>query len=441
MQLSCQRRAFDPGTLFAILRCLSTFHLFAAVISLAALAGYVNYRLLRLPTAIGMTLTVLAFSAALLGLRALGVLDVEAAVRVVKSLQFGDIVLHGMLAFLLFAGALHVDLAKLRGEGVTVGLLATLGVIIATAVTGVLVWLAAGALGLDIPLLAALVFGAVVAPTDPIAVLGILRQAGVPQHLALQITGESLFNDGVAVVVFIALADAAFGAPPSAAHVAGFFALEVLGALALGAALGYAANRLLAQVDDYPVEILMSLALAAGGYSLAEVLHVSAPITVVVAGLLVGTHGRAFSMSERTRRRLDEFWELVDYVLNATLFVLIGLEVLALPIEALRGATPWLLAAGVAIVLLARLVGVAAPIGMLRATRRFAPGTIRMLTWGGLKGGISIALALSLPEFAQRDLLLAATYAVVVFSVLVQGLTLKPLAVRINSYPAAARTR
>ena len=409
---------------------MSAFQIFGALVTLAALAAYLNHRILRLPTSIGLMLCALALSAVLLALREAGLIRVDDARALVESLDFGQLVLHGLLAFLLFAGALHVDLAQLRSQAWAVGLLATLGVAVSAAVTGALFWLAARALGLELAFMHALLFGALISPTDPIAVLAILRRAGVTQELEMQISGESLFNDGVAVVLFVTLAHLAFGGESSISGTAFFLAQEVAGGLLAGAAVGLCADRLLQGVDDYSVEVLLTLAAAMGGYGGAELLGVSAPITVVVAGLLIGSHSRQHAMSEKTREHLDTFWELVDYVLNALLFVVLGLELLALESALTPGAALALAAAAVPLALAARLAGVSVALGVLRPAQAFRRGSVAMLTWGGLKGGISLALALSLPQFPGREILLAATYAVVVFSVTAQGLTLGRLAAR-----------
>jgi CPA1 family monovalent cation:H+ antiporter len=284
------------------------------------------------------------------------------------------------------------------------------------------------------PLIDALIFGALISPTDPIAVLGILRSARAPKSLEMSITGESLFNDGVAVVVFLVLTEiAAGGTDVTFATVLTLFALEGLGGVLFGLALGGLAYWMLKPIDNYQVEVLITLAVAAGGYAVADQLHLSAPITVVVAGLLIGNHGRLLAMSARSREHLDTFWELMDEVLNAVLFVLMGLEVLVLAFR-----REYLIAGLLAIplVLLARLVAVGLPIGMLRRFRRFAPGVVMVLTWGGLRGGISIALALSLSPGGVRDTVVAVTYVVVVFSILVQGLTVGRLVRFTTAAPA-----
>ena len=404
---------------------MTPFELLATLLTLAALFSYFNHRVLRLPQTIGVMLVALVVS---LALQLAGPLadGVEAtAARMLVAIDFDDTLLHGMLAFLLFAGALHVNLGDLAEQGGVIALLASIGVIGATFLAAGAAWLVFGAVGLDIPLIWCLVFGALIAPTDPIAVLGILKTAGAPKSLATKITGESLFNDGVAVVVFLVLVGVATGErEATAGAITWLFVQEAVGGALFGAACGWLAYRMLATVDKYQVEVLITLALATGVYALAEAWHLSAPIAIVVAGLLVGNHGRLLGMSDKTREHLDTFWEMVDEVLNAVLFLLIGLELLVL---SFRGEY---LVAGlvlIPLVLLARLVSVGFPVGLLRARREFSPHVVKILTWGGLRGGISVALALSLPASAVRDPLIAATYVIVVFSILVQGLTIGPL--------------
>jgi CPA1 family monovalent cation:H+ antiporter len=291
-----------------------------------------------------------------------------------------------------------------------------------------MMWLMFGALEVDVSLLYCLIFGALISPTDPIAVLGILKSIGVPKALEIKITGESLFNDGVGVVVFLALLQiatgAGHGADVSALGIAGLFVQEALGGALFGLAAGWIAYRMLKTVDNYQVEVLITLALVMGGYAIAGRLHLSGPIAIVVAGLLIGNHGRAMAMSEHTRENLDTFWELIDEVLNAVLFVLIGLEVLVLTFT-----REYLIAglAAIPLVLFARLLSVSFTINFLRRFRMFPPHVVRILTWGGLRGGISVALALALPRGPEREILVAVTYLVVLFSIIVQGLTLGPL--------------
>jgi CPA1 family monovalent cation:H+ antiporter len=405
------------------------------LIVLAAAFGAVNYLVLRLPSAIGiLVVALLAALAAMAVDWAWPALGIEVALRgFVAEIGFSNALLEGMLGLLLFAGALHVKLEELRTEALVVLVMATMGVALSVAVVGVgFSWVT------GMPILAALVFGAIVSPTDPVAVLGVLRAANLTRALETRIAGESLFNDGVAYVVFLILAGLAF--PQGEAHaesgalgVALLFLQEAGGGAALGAALGWLTFRVMRRIDDYGLEVLLTLALAFGGYELAIALHVSAPIMAVVAGLLIGHIGMRDGMSEVTRNYVDAFWKMIDEILNAILFLMIGFEVFGLSFDA-----AWLpaLAIGIALSLFGRLAAVAIPIALLRPFRRFAPGTVPIMTWGGLKGGISVALALSLPPSEWKPLILTATYVIVVFSIIVQGLTVAPLARRIGREPA-----
>lgn len=398
----------------------------AVLITIAAVFSYVNHRYIRLPSAIGLMLMALCLSLVLLGLGKLGFWRIEqTAESFVRSIDFNRTLMHGMLSFLLFAGALHVNLRDLAEQKWIVGSLATIGTVGSTFVVSGLFFFLARGLGLELPFIYCLLFGALISPTDPIAVLGILKSAGAPKSLETKITGESLFNDGIGVVVFIMLLElVASGAEPSAGHIALLFAEEALGGILFGLILGGIAYWTLAQVDNYSVEILVTLAVVMGGYALAVAIHTSGPIAMVVAGLVIGNHGRRLAMSERTREHLDLFWELVDEILNTVLFVLIGFELLILELTG-EALTAGLLA--IPVVLLARFLCVGAPVKLLEFRRSFTPGAIRILTWGGLRGGISVALALSIPAGPERDLILTVTYTVVVFSILVQGLTIGPL--------------
>jgi monovalent cation:H+ antiporter, CPA1 family len=404
---------------------MSLFHILAILLTAAALFSYINYRFLKLPTTIGIMLVSLTFSLLLNLLGPVGI-DIEHEVQfMLESIEFDVTLLHGMLSFLLFAGALHVDLSELSRQRGTIIFLATAGVVVTTFIIGGLSYYAFELTGLDIPFLYCLLFGALISPTDPIAVLGILRQAHAPTSLEAKITGESLFNDGMAVVVFLVLIRLATGeAGLSATDVVLLFLQEAIGGVLFGLGAGAVAYWMLKSVDNYQVEVLLTLALVTGGYALAEVLHLSAPVAIVCAGMLIGNHGRTLAMSEKTRGHLDTFWELVDEVLNAVLFVLIGLEVLALAF-----LQEYLLAGilAIPIVLLARFISVGIPVTVMRRFRSFSPRVVQILTWGGLRGGISVALALSLPAGAIRDALVVVTYIVVIFSILVQGLTIGPL--------------
>jgi CPA1 family monovalent cation:H+ antiporter len=416
------------------------FDVGAILVVLAALFSYLNHRYLHLPGTIGLMALALCFSILILVVGVVAPPVREFALAVLQEVDFDEALLNGMLGLLLFAGALHVDLGDLAEQKGVVAALSTVGVLISTLLGGGLAWLLInGMLGLDAPLVICLLFGALIAPTDPIAVLGILKTVGAPRTLRTKIAGESLFNDGVGVVVFLTLLGVAglesHHAEVGALDVVRSFAQEALGGAALGFGLGWLAYRLLRTVDDYKVEILLSLALVLGGYSGAQALHVSGPIAMVVAGLLIGNHGRSFAMSDTTRVNLDLFWELVDEILNAVLFVLIGLELLILPLEG-----RWFLAGLLAIpgVLLGRAIAVGIPVRLLSLRREFTPHAVKVLTWGGLRGGISVALVLSLaslmpPEHAAvRDVMLVMTYCVVAFSILVQGLTMGPLLARLG---------
>jgi CPA1 family monovalent cation:H+ antiporter len=409
---------------------MNLFHILALLLAIAALFSYLNHRFLRLPTTIGIMMIALLFSLGLLMLKPLVAGLEDKVVLMLKSVDFDATVLHGMLGFLLFAGALHVNLTDLAEQRWMISFLATFGIIGSTFITGVLSWWAFDLTGLEVPFIDCLLFGALISPTDPIAVLGILKQVGVPRSLEAKITGESLFNDGVAIMVFLVIASIATGNDHiSAWNVIGLFLREAAGGVLFGLAAGFVAYRMLRDVDNYQVEILITLALVASGYALAEKLQLSAPIAIVVAGLLIGNHGKLLPMPERTREHLDTFWVLMDEILNAVLFVLIGLEMLVLVFR------EQYLAAGliaIPIVLLARFITVGLPITLMRRFRNFSPNAVKIITWGGLRGGFSIALALSLPAGGVRDTLVAITYIVVVFSILVQGLTIGRLIKRLE---------
>ncbi|MCP9468940.1 MAG: sodium:proton antiporter [Nitrospira sp.] len=391
------------------------------LICLAALFGYVNHRLLKLPMTIGLMAVALVFSLSLLALGKLGLGVGTEAQRLIGAVDFNETLMHGMLGFLLFAGALHVKLEELLDLKWVIGTLATVGTLLSSAIIGLLGSVVFDWVGLPLPFLYCLLFGALISPTDPIAVMGVLRQARLPKALEMKIVGESLFNDGVGVVIFLVLLNLLPRETVHAADIVWLFVEEAIGGAALGLALGYVAYRMLRSVDNYQVEILITLALVMGGFALADLLHTSGPIAVVVAGLLIGNYGRQWAMSETTRERLDSFWELLDELLNAVLFVLIGLEVLALSFH-----PPYLIAGLVAVplVLAARWATVLIQVGGFSLVREFSDKTVKILTWGGLRGGISVALALSLPSGPERDAVVTITYVVVVFSILVQGLTI-----------------
>jgi len=411
---------------------MSLLDIIAMLLGVSALGGYLNHRYLKLPHTIGIVVIAFAASAAVLGVEALfpslGIGDV---VRdAIGEIDFQKALMEGMLSALLFAGAAHIDLSELAERKWAIGLMATLGVTVSTFVVGTLTYLIAPLFGFQLPFIWALVFGALISPTDPIAVLGILKTVKVPRLLQAKIAGESLFNDGVGVVVFTVLLAVAAGTGGhggealGAAGIAQLFAVEAFGGLALGIAAGLVAFYMMRAINDPAIELMITLALVTVTYAIALRLHVSGPIAMVAAGLLIGNHGAQFAMDERTRENVFQFWELIDEVLNSVLFMLIGLEVLIL---ALNPGAAGLALATIPIVLIGRLIAVALPIGLLRFRDTFEDGAIRILTWAGLRGGISVALALSLPNNEYKPVLLTATYAVVVFSILIQGMTVERL--------------
>ncbi|MEE2734906.1 MAG: sodium:proton antiporter [Verrucomicrobiota bacterium] len=406
----------------------------AILLVLAAVFGYLNLKFLKLPTTIGIMLIGLLSSVVLLVARDALPLVPEAADRFVESIDFNKTLMEGMLSFLLFAGALHVNLGNLLDQKRLIAIMASFGVVFSTFVIGGATWLLFPLFGFEVPFLWCLVFGALISPTDPVAVLSILKTAGAPKSLETKITGESLFNDGVGVVVYLAVLGMAMGGHgehgmTGAGDVAKLFLVEAGGGMLWGFAIGLAAYFMLRSIDNYQIEVLITLALVTAGYRLASHWHLSGPLAMVVAGLMMGNQGRSFAMSEKTREHLDTFWELVDEILNAVLFLLIGLELLVLNLSGQAIAVGAIL---IVVVLAARFAATSIPVMLLKSRREFSPGVVRILTWGGLRGGISVALALGIPkDFEYRQEFLVATYVVVVFSIVVQGLTLKPLVARV----------
>lgn len=400
---------------------MTLIHTLTILICLAALFSYVNHRLLKLPMTIGLMAVALLFSLVLLALGKMGVGVEDEAKRFIGAIDFNEALMHGMLGFLLFAGALQVKLQELLDLKWIIGTLAVVGTMLSSLLTGTLGYYLFDAIGMPVPFLYCLLFGALISPTDPIAVMGIIREAKLPKALEMKIVGESLFNDGVGVVIFLVVLNLLPKPSVEFMDVLTLFAEEAIGGALLGLAFGFAAYHMLRSVDNYQVEILITLALVMGCFGVADLLHTSGPIAVVVAGLLIGNHGRRWAMSEKTREHLDNFWELLDEMLNSILFVLIGLEVLVLSFR-----QPYLIAGLVAIplVLAARWLSVVLQIRLFSLVREFSASTITILTWGGLRGGISVALALSIPYGPMRDAIVTITYVVVAFSILVQGLTI-----------------
>jgi CPA1 family monovalent cation:H+ antiporter len=400
----------------------------AILVVLAAFFSYINHRLLRLPPSIGLMLSGLVASLVVLAVGALAFDNISVLRQnvqgAVESVHLPELLMHGMLSFLLFAGALHMNLDDLLAEKVPILSLATAGVLISTAIIGCGSYWLFQLAGITIALPYCLVFGALISPTDPIAVLGIMKTAGAPKRLEVKVAGESLFNDGIGIVVFSVLLATAVGSDPEQMNlvsIAGMFLTEVVGGVGLGLVAGLAVYQAMKTVDEPNLEMLLSLALVMGITAIAFALHTSAPLACVVAGLFIGNHGRRFAMSDRVTEALDLFWSFTDHTLNSILFLFLGLEVWVLTYEPRSLSAVALM---IPLTLLGRLVCVWIPVRLLRRRYDLVPGTVSILTWGGLRGGISVALALSLPPFEGRDAVLTATYGIVVFSILVQGLTI-----------------
>jgi CPA1 family monovalent cation:H+ antiporter len=392
-------------------------------IVLAAVFAYINLRIIKWPPTIGIMVLSLGTSMVLAILGKFHPFLSDKAMQLASSIDFRDVLMNFMLSFLLFAGAIHIDAAKLKKEAWPILLLSTLGIVISTTLVGGMVWWLFQLFHMPIQFIYCLLFGALISPTDPIAVLAILKEANIPSSLELKISGESLFNDGVAVVVFVTLLDAA-NSGVSAVDVwsiSKLFIQEALGGLLFGVGVGYLGYYALRSIDDYKVEVLITLAIVMGGYFVADHLHVSGPLAMVVAGIITGNKVKNEVMSDTTRDYLGKFWELIDEILNAILFLLIGLEMLIIQINITVLIIGFIV---IVLVLLARWLSVFFPVLLLRYKIKFEKHAVTILTWGGLRGGLSVALALSLTPAMHRDEFVLITYIVVVFSILVQGLTI-----------------
>jgi CPA1 family monovalent cation:H+ antiporter len=404
---------------------MNIFNVIAIFVTIAAALSYINYRFVKLPSAIGMMVIALALSLVLIGLGQLGFGIKQQAEHFLSSIDFSETLMQGMLSFLLFAGALKINLEDLAKQKYIVTGLATVGVVASTFMVGTGLYYALMLLDVSLSYVYCLIFGALIAPTDPVAVISILKSVKASKSIETKIAGESLFNDGIGIVVFLILVGIATGGESTGVGSAlRLFLQEAVGGVLFGFIIGWLAYQLIKDVDDYSVEILITLALVSGGYALAMAVHTSGPIAIVVAGLMIGNHGRMYAMSDVTRDNLDTFWELIDEILNAVLFAWIGLEILILAFS-----WDYLLAGLIAIPLslAARFISVSSFVGLLKFRRKFSENAIKILTWGGLRGGISIALALSLASGESRDMIVAITYVVVIFSIFVQGSTIKYL--------------
>ena len=405
----------------------------ALILVCVSIFGFLNHRYLKLPLTVGLVIIALVTG---LGVMFLDIIlpsmGVSETLKTwLNEIDFNTTLMNGMLSFLLFAGALHVDLNSLMKAKIHVSVLATVGVMISTLINGTCFYYFAQLFGFNIEYLYCLIFGVIVSPTDPVAVMALLKRLKVPKRLEAMIGGESLFNDGVAVVIFSVLLTIAFGSATGqeagamdANAILGLFVKEAFGGALLGIVSGYLTYLLLRKVDDYVIEVIATLALVMGAYSIALNLHISGPIAMVVAGVFIGNTGRQFAMSEKSREHVTDFWHLIDEILNAALFVLIGFEVIVLS-SSMDVITLSIIAVVVAVI--ARFSAVSIPLQFLNPIVAKEPGEISILTWAGLRGGISIALALSLPDIEIKPVILTATYAVVIFTILIQGLTIEKL--------------
>jgi CPA1 family monovalent cation:H+ antiporter len=404
---------------------MSIFQIITILFVISALFSYINVRFFKLPTTIGLMIMAMIFTLCITISSLFTDVLLKEAVAIINSIDFKEVLMDVMLSFLLFAGALHTNLTHIKTQRYPIFLFATFGVLVSTFLIGTIAFYLLNFMHLPISYLQALLFGALISPTDPIAVLGILKKAGAPKNLETKIVGESLFNDGIGVVIFLTLFQLAASpeADVSLSHIGFLFLEEVGGGILLGLGLGYLTYWLLKSIDNYETEVLLTIAMVSGGYLLASSLHFSGPLAMVVAGLFIGSDNkRTTSMSEVTERYVDKFWELLDILLNAILFVLIGLEVLILSFEGNFVLAGLIL---IPVALLCRYLALSGPIILLKKRLNFVPNTGLIMTWGGLRGGISIALALSLTDEMNRELIVAITYIIVVFSIIVQGLTVE----------------
>jgi len=409
---------------------MSLFTVITILVVFSAVFGYINVRFLKMPNTIGLMSVTITFTLVLFALSYFDDTLLEKEKHFISGIDFETVLLDVMLSFLLFAGALHTNFQQLKVQRKPILTFATVGTITSTFLVGILMYYLLKLIDLDIDFIYCLLFGALISPTDPIAVLGILKQVGAPKKLETKIVGESLFNDGVGVVIFLTIYQVAkVGGVFSFEHVAELFFIEVIGGIALGLLLGWISYKLLKSIDNYDIEVIITIALVMGGTVIAQKMHLSAPLAMVTAGLIVGHDTvREASMSAVTEQYVDKFWELVDVLLNTILFVLIGMEILILTFD-----KNYILAGILAIPLLlfARYLSLMLPIKIFAKKLDFVPRTNLIMTWGGLRGGISIALALSLTNDMHRELFLVITYIVVVFSIIIQGLTLGKLINRI----------
>lgn len=417
---------------------MELFHILSAIIVLSAFCAYLNQKYIQLPITIGLMLAGLLLSAIVLGIGTLSPAFADAYAGKLGTIDFSEVLLDFILSFLLFAGALHTDFEKLSKAKWPILSFATIGVILSTFIIGSILYYVLQLADYPLAYIYCLLFGALISPTDPVAVMGILKKAKVPESLEVKIIGESLFNDGIGVVVFLSLFQIAQVGIENveASFIAELFALEILGGIGLGLLIGYIGYFMMKRIDHYQTEVLITLAIVTGGYSLAQSLHFSGPLAMVAAGLLIGNQATRLAMSKQTKQYVERFWEMIDEILNAFLFVLIGLELVLIPFNStfiLIGLFATIM------VLLVRYFVLALPSYALGFHKTFAPNALLIMTWGGLRGGISVALALSLSPGPQKNLLVTITYVVVLFSLLIQGLTIEKLIKRLSNKRLTAK--
>jgi CPA1 family monovalent cation:H+ antiporter len=415
-----------------LVMAIDFYGVFTLLMVLTAGSSYINFRYLKLPPTIGIMIIALICSVGLVFAGKISISFKSIPQSIITSVDFESLLMRVMLSFLLFAGGVHIDIQKLKKQMAAILTFATVGVIISTCVVSVLMYLTFTVFGLHVAFIYCLLFGALISPTDPIAVLGILKKANIPSNLEIKISGESLFNDGVGVVIFATIVELArLGTDSiSIGQISWTFLREAGGGIIWGLLLGYACFYLLRSIDSYQVEVMLTLAIVTGGYLLATYFHISGALAMVVAGIITGNKGKEEAMSDVTRDYVGKFWELIDDILNGILFLLIGLEALVI---SFHSKIVYIGLITVVIVLLARFVSVLLPTLFLQLRRPFERNTIPILTWGGLRGGISVALALSLPYSMHRNEFVPITYIVVVFSIIVQGLTIGRLAKKLGA--------
>jgi monovalent cation:H+ antiporter, CPA1 family len=410
---------------------MDLYFTFSILIVLSALFSFINSRFLKLPSAIGIMLLAILASIGLLGLNQTLPAFAQYFSGLVAQIDFPAVLMGAMLNFLLFAGAIHVSLQELHKQRLPILILSTLGVILSTFLVGGMMYGLLFYLNVDVPLIQCLVFGALISPTDPLAVIAILKKVGISKPIEIKIAGESLFNDGVSVMLFAILLQLAQGSAEEITfrNVAGLFVQEAIGGVVVGMLLGYVGTQAIKRINEYQVTVIITVAIVMGGYLVTQLLHISGPLTMAAAGLVIGNYGKRTAMSATDKDYLDKFWEMIDEILNAILFLIIGLELLLIP----HIQQYWIIGSlGIVIVLISRYLSIWIPVGIIPNLGRFDGKTMVVLVWGGLRGGVSVALALTIDPHLNQNLFVAITYYIVVFSIVVQGLSMGKVVALIN---------